>query len=108
MHFLKALSLFLLLISGNTGIAFSFPEENQSSDEQEVYLQVSEDISELFESTLIGPDNTGPRLSSPETPDFYFQSIVAAVEAERYIAFSRLIDPALDVSEIIFPFHFFL
>lgn len=108
MHFLKALSLFLLLLWGNAGIAFSFPEEDHSSDDQQLSLQVSEDISELFDSTLLSKSITGLRFSSPETTNFYFQSVLVAAEAEKYISFSRFIDPALDATKIIFPFHSFL
>lgn len=109
MQFLKAIGFLLLLISSNIGLACtSLPVEEQF-DENQITFQVSEDVQELFQSTLTAPSvvSNSP-LVSVEIPDFVFSSSKRESEAVRYVAFSRSIIPGLTVTKLIFPFHTFL
>lgn len=109
MRFLKGIGFLLLLISSNIGLAYTSLPDEKKIDENQITFQFSEDVQELFQSTLTSPSavNHNPLLSA-DIPDFIFSSSKREDEAVFYIAFSRYIIPALTVTKIIFPFHSFL
>lgn len=99
----------MLLISGYSGNAFTYLNSFDLIEQFQISSDVSEDIRELSPSTLTcsnGFDSS--RVPFYPLQDFYCQSFYTTSIANRYISFSRTIDPALDVAEIIFPFHSFL
>jgi len=109
MPFLKAIGFLLLLITGNVGYAGIPLPVDEKIDENHITYQVSEDVQELFQSTLTAPSviNHSP-LVFADIPGFVFSSSKRENEAVRYVIFSRSIIPGLTVIKIIFPFHTFL
>lgn len=109
MSFLKAIGFFLLLITGNIGYAGISSAVDERIDENQITYQVSEDVQELFQSTLTAPSVVShSHLVFADIPGFVFSSSKRENEAIRYIVFSRSIIPGLTVTKIIFPFHTFL
>lgn len=109
MHFFRTIGFLMLLISGYSGNAFTHLDSFDLIDQDQILVDVSEDIRELSPSTLAGPngfDSSRPLFFPLQ--NFSCQSFYTTRKANLYIIFSRTIDPALDVAEIIFPFHSFL
>lgn len=108
-QFLKAFGFLLVVLFANPAIAFSSPEHNENNIESAISAEITADIQELFPSNLTVPGAFSAERIFLGTPfNFYFHSSYKAVLANNYIAFSRSIDPSLNTTAIIFPFHFFL
>ena len=109
MHFIKALAFLFLVLLANPAIAFPSPEKYLDNIETGISAEFTGDVQELSQTILTVPAGFSPELISLWPPfNFYFHSTYKAVLANKYIAFSRSIDPSLGISDIIFPFHFFL
>ncbi len=109
MPFLKAIGFLLLLITGNIGYAGISLAVDERIGENQITYQVSEDVQELFQSTLTAPSVVNhSSLVSADIPCYVFSSSKREIEAVRYVIFSRSIIPGLTVTKIIFPFHTFL
>jgi len=109
MRLLRIISIFLLLIPGNTTDPFSSSSAEHDSGKNIVSREIAKDIQELSSDafTGIGFVETN-RVPSVPSCDFSFYSSLRAREAKIYITYSSSIDPSLDIPEIIFPFHSFL
>ncbi|CAN5189602.1 hypothetical protein BH23BAC2_BH23BAC2_06610 [soil metagenome] len=110
MQFFKVLGLLTLLVAGNLEFAFAHYEQGSYEEALTSDFQYVEDLQDLGESTLTGPSSTLVFNLSQDygIQDFKFRSFNIAVQAKTYIYFSAFIVPALNLQEIIFPFHTFL
>lgn len=109
MQFLKFISIFILLISGNVADAFASSGAEYDPGRNNVSLEIAEDIQELSSGAFPGFGFVEiNRISSVPSCDFSFSSSLQARKAKIYITYCSSIDPSLDISEIIFPFHSFL
>lgn len=110
MKIVKLLSVIVLLLLGNTGVAFtpfnSFPvfEDTEAGEE------ITEDSSDFSESILTTLISLQPSVTNPAAAivNFQFHSANIAGEATKYITSSRFIVPGLGLKETLFPFHTFL
>lgn len=109
MQFFKTLSVLILLITGNTGIAFASFQDFDHLQKNQITFEFSE----------VGPDLSFSNLSTPyasnfnkvlkfDILDYDLESFYISAAAKKYLVLSRTIDPSLGIPEIIFPFHFFL
>lgn len=110
MQFLKVLGLLTLLVTGNLEYAFATYEKISHEElvtGESQYVEVNQDPGA---SMLTGSYNSliFNHTQCSVVVNFDLRSSYTAVLANTYIFYSAQILPALDVQEIIFPFHTFL
>lgn len=111
MILLRALGLLLLLVSGQTSLAYthSFQDETGKSGFSAEVLEFGADTDWISDFTVTP---TGPfgqiHLPASTFQDFRFCSVYESLVAESYLKYSQNIIPGLDGADIAYPFHFFL
>lgn len=109
MQFLRTLSVLVLLLTGNMGIAFASFQDLDHFQENAVTSEYSEDGQDFAFSNLASPYTSNfSKVFVFDNQSFDLESYHKSAEAKKYLVLSRYIDPSLDIPEIIFPFHFFL
>lgn len=108
----KKVVLLLLLLSGSLNFSFSVANAAVMVEGQElsVTAEFNEQLQDMREGSLpavlsLQLFKTNPAFAlSP----YYYLSSEEAVSSSVYIRSCRKIDPALGITEIIYPFHSFL
>lgn len=111
MTILKIIGVLLFLLTGSE-ISAATPIEYKSIPLiQDIETEAnfsSHDKEKVAQSTFSGfVHNLNEKISIAENINFYFYSLHTTRLTKIYINLSRHIDPSLDISDIIFPFHFF-
>ncbi len=111
----KRMILVLLMLIGNSGIAFSAHSgilDLYEVQEDRPVLQASEveeQAGDLFDSVLPTQKNLlFSKLNPGALCDFDSQILNHTSSSLNYIKRSRYLQPALGVKEVIYPFHVFL
>lgn len=110
MLFLKLIGTIILLLSCSSGYSFSHPDNFEKVEKQIfVSAELEEGIYYFSDSTLTTTSGfTQLKLADSSVPDFHLYSLHEVRHSGIYLKYSAFIQPALDISGIIFPFHFFL
>ncbi|SDB49941.1 hypothetical protein SAMN03097699_1727 [Flavobacteriaceae bacterium MAR_2010_188] len=111
MVFFKVIINLLLLISCSSTFAFSLPlKVNDLVQESNIVAaEIEESSPFIFEGTLSFSSGIVKFIPSDDQASAYqFISSYKGWLASKYVIFSRTLDSALGIQEIIFPFHSFL
>lgn len=111
MIFPKLIGFLILLLSCSSGFSFSHSSSFAENAKKQISFsaELEEGVYYFSESILAAaPGFSHFKLADFNLPDFRLTSLNEDHLAELYMSYSVFIQPALDTSGIIFPFHFFL